>query len=328
MSDNTRRPSTNPHSTPDTAAPASSDAADAADSTPAAATPAPLASSSAGNAALPSSLTPSLEEGSKKKSRLQWDEENLISNAAEMERGGPRMKIDEPKTPFAPGSENGSSTSGSAHQSPPGSPSFLARENLVGFSALEHPYRRSSIGNASDGASSVGSGGRSVHISDDSIGASAGSSPRSKELFAARRRAHYRNEACVQAWIQGKDDENNDNVNNVDGAGAVIAESDAGHDGAAASNGDEHVNGAMHGDADDGGDDAESDGASRRIAYENALQNGGNGVVLPPAGDVSATRAANGALRTSGGGRRARVSHGEDEKHAQSNGLGDVDGGR
>lgn len=150
---------------------------------------------------------PTLEDASKKTSRLQWDEENLMSNAAEMERAGPRMKIDEPKTPFTGGSENGSSTSGSAHQSPPESPSFIPREQLVGFVALEQRINPvagptpSSTGNASDGASSAGSAARSVHISDDNVEASAGSSPRSRELFAARRKAHYRNEARVKEWV-------------------------------------------------------------------------------------------------------------------------------
>lgn len=146
------------------------------------------------------SATRGPEQGSKKKARLQWDEKNLMLNAAEMERAAPRMKIDEPKTPYTAGSENGSSTSGSAHQSPPESPSFIPRDNLVGFSSLEQRMRRGSSGNASDGASSTGSAARSVHI-DDSVEASAGSSPRTRELFAAKRRAHYRNEARVREWI-------------------------------------------------------------------------------------------------------------------------------
>lgn len=161
---------------------------------------------------------PLLGEGSKKKSRLQWDEENLMLNAAEMERAGPRMKIDEPKTPFNNGSENGSSTSGSAHQSPPESPSFIPRDHLVGFGALEQRIGRASTGNVSDGAStgSVGSTGRSVHISDDNLATSAGSSPRSREVFAARRKAHYRNEARVNEWFrlnELEEDEEGDNGN-------------------------------------------------------------------------------------------------------------------
>lgn len=187
-----------------------------------------------------------LAEGSKKKSRLQWDEENLMLNAAEMERAGPRMKIDEPKTPYN-ASETGSSASESVQHSPPESPSFIPTDRLVGFGALEQNIGQSKTspgpagvsgngtssagsgsggggggssgiggGNVSDGASSVGSGGRSVHISDDNLGASAGSSPRSRELFASRRRAHYRNEARVVEWIRlnemdEDDDDNNDN---------------------------------------------------------------------------------------------------------------------
>lgn len=171
----------------------------------------------------PSKTAPALADPTKKKSRLQWDEENLIHNAAEMERAGPRMKIDEPKTPFNMlNSENGSSTSGSAHQSPPESPSFIPRDRLVGFGALEQGIRRrNSTGNNSDGASSASSAGRSVHI-DDNLEASAGSSPRSRELFAARRRAHYRNEARVKEWIRvnelndDDDDDHDDNPDNPD----------------------------------------------------------------------------------------------------------------
>lgn len=137
---------------------------------------------------------PSLTEATKKKSRLQWDEDNLISNAQEMERAGPRMKIDEPKTPYVC-SETGSSTSGSAHQSPPESPYFLPTDQLHGFGTLEDSMRGGRDPAASsDGASSAGSAGRSVHI-DDAALSSGGSSPKSKELFAARRKAHYRNEA-------------------------------------------------------------------------------------------------------------------------------------
>lgn len=145
----------------------------------------------------PHSVPPhvSLGDTSKKKS-LQWDEDNLLSNAAEMERAGPRMKIDEPKTPFV-GSETGSSTSGSAHQSPPESPHFIPGENLVGFQSLEQGIRRSGTNTPSDTHSSAGSAGRSVHISDE-IATSGGSSPRSREEFAARRRAHYKNEARVR----------------------------------------------------------------------------------------------------------------------------------
>lgn len=139
-----------------------------------------------------------------------------MSNAAEMERAGPRMKIDEPKTPYAATSENGSSTSGSAHQSPPESPSFIPRDQLVGFGALEQKIDRA--GNASDGASSTGSGSRCVHISDDNLQASGGSSPRSRELFAARRKAHYRNEARVKEWIGSHDGDVDDGTATVNAA--------------------------------------------------------------------------------------------------------------
>lgn len=165
---------------------------------------------------------PSLTEATKKKSRLQWDEDNLISNAQEMERAGPRMKIDEPKTPYVC-SETGSSTSGSAHQSPPESPYFLPTDQLHGFGTLEDSMRGGrDPGASSDGASSVGSAGRTVHI-DDAAFSSGGSSPKSRELFAARRKAHYRNEARLgKAFLmahaldednQDADDESNGGMN-------------------------------------------------------------------------------------------------------------------
>lgn len=141
---------------------------------------------------LPAAKLSSLSETSKKKSRLQWDEDNLISNAQEMERAGPRMKIDEPKTPYVQGSETGSSTSGSARPSPPESPSFIPGERLVGFRSLEASMN--APGASSDGASSTGSAGRSVQIMEDVGYSSGSSSPKSKEIFAVRRKAHYRNE--------------------------------------------------------------------------------------------------------------------------------------
>jgi hypothetical protein len=120
----------------------------------------------------------------KKKPRLQWDEQNLLSNALEKERNA-YPKIDEPKTPYhaMSGSEGGSS-SGSAPQSP-GSPGFLPRDQLVGFADLERSTSRtSSDGNA-----------RSVHISEDPGASSGGeSSPRSREEFEAKRKQHYRDE--------------------------------------------------------------------------------------------------------------------------------------
>ncbi|PXF41412.1 hypothetical protein BWQ96_08910 [Gracilariopsis chorda] len=157
---------------------------------------------------------PSVSEAPKKKSRLHWDEQNLISNALEMERSGPRMKIDEPKTPFV-GSETGSSTSGSVLQSPPESPSFIPGERLVGFQSLENSMPKNAPATSSDGASSAGSTGRSVHIRDTTT-FSGGSSPRSREEFEARRKAHYRNEARVSLalWsgkvLEDSDDDKDD----------------------------------------------------------------------------------------------------------------------
>lgn len=158
---------------------------------------------------------PTISGSSKKKSRLQWDEENLMSNAAEMERAGPRMKIDEPKTPYL-ASETGSSTSGSAHQSPPGSPAFIPGERLVGFTTLEQQHG-AGVNVSSDGLSSAGSGPRSVHISEDVFASSGGSSPHSSEGFVARRKAHYRNEAkaIARARRLSQDDNQEDGVNNL-----------------------------------------------------------------------------------------------------------------
>lgn len=162
---------------------------------------------------------PTVSEAPKKKSRLHWDEENLLNNAAEMEKAGPRMKIDEPKTPFA-GSETGSSTSGSAHQSPPESPSFIPGEHLVGFQTLEQGIGRGSTNTPSESASSVGSAGRSVQISDENI-VSVGSSPRSREEFNARRRAHYRNEAkWMEEWRRNACEE--DGVNDQTGSNSMV----------------------------------------------------------------------------------------------------------
>ena len=36
---------------------------------------------------------------------LQWDEHNLQENQDECDQADPRMKIDEPKTPFVPSAE-------------------------------------------------------------------------------------------------------------------------------------------------------------------------------------------------------------------------------
>lgn len=127
-----------------------------------------------------------------------------------MERAGPRMKIDEPKTPYVQGSETCSSTSGSARTSPPESPSFIPGERLVGFRSLEASM--AGPGASSDGASSAGSGGRSVHICEEVGGSSGGSSPKSKEIFAARRKAHYRNEfrSVRELLARNDDDEGED----------------------------------------------------------------------------------------------------------------------
>lgn len=133
------------------------------------------------------------ERKSKKKTRLQWDEENLQLNALEMERN-PKMKIDEPKTPFerGPGSEAGSSTSGSAPGSP--APYFIPKERLRGFDALE---ASNNANNANvNGYSEVGNSlRRSVQIVDERNPAEDGSPSGSNDEFIAKRRKHYANEA-------------------------------------------------------------------------------------------------------------------------------------
>jgi Protein phosphatase inhibitor 2 (IPP-2) len=125
----------------------------------------------------PTSANGAESEVQQKKPRLQWDEDNLLSNALEKERN-PYPKIDEPKTPYhaLSGSEGGSS-SGSAPQSP-GSPAFIPRDQLVGFADLERSASRTS----SDGHP------RSVQIAEDAGASSGGdSSPRSREEFKAKR---------------------------------------------------------------------------------------------------------------------------------------------
>ena len=128
------------------------------------------------------------ERKSKKKTRLQWDEENLTLNALEMERH-PKMKIDEPKTPYAqPASEAGSSTSGSAPSSP--APYFIPRDRLTGFQALEKAA-----------AEETGSTGgsfritRSVQILDEREPSTDGASSVPNAEFEAKRRRHYAKEA-------------------------------------------------------------------------------------------------------------------------------------
>ena len=140
-----------------------------------------------------------------KKQRLQWDEENLRSNELEIERNPPRMRIDEPKTPYHPASEAGSSTSGSAPQSP-GSPAWIERDHLVGFKSALKDYKISrgeeSAGSASDGR---GSAGKSVHIVEG-LPTSRGSSGE----FERKRKLHYRNEFLARKASLDSEDEDSE----------------------------------------------------------------------------------------------------------------------
>jgi Protein phosphatase inhibitor 2 (IPP-2) len=129
----------------------------------------------------------------KKKPRLQWDEENLIHNALEKDRNN-YQKIDEPKTPFhtMSGSEGGSVSSGSAPHSP-GSPAFLSRDNLVGFSEVERSAQRERNGGTPSSADRGSSDSRSVHIAEDAS-SDGESSPRSQREFESKRKLHYQKE--------------------------------------------------------------------------------------------------------------------------------------
>jgi Protein phosphatase inhibitor 2 (IPP-2) len=126
---------------------------------------------------------------SQKKPRLQWDEKNLISNALEKERNN-YPRIDEPKTPFhATASEGGSVSSGSA----PGSPAFLSRDQLVGFSEAEVQRAGQQARPVDDTPNSAPH--RSVHIAEDASASSGGdSSPRSRVEFETKRKSHYKAE--------------------------------------------------------------------------------------------------------------------------------------
>jgi hypothetical protein len=142
----------------------------------------------------------------KKKPRLHWDEQNLLSNALEKERNA-YPKIDEPKTPYhtLSGSEGGSS-SGSAPQSP-GSPAFIARDHLVGFDNLVQVV---SSGSSADGQP------RSVHIIEDPGASSGGdSSPRSREEFEAKRKQHYRAEYPKSLGIDFDEEDDEDDSSDV-----------------------------------------------------------------------------------------------------------------
>lgn len=155
----------------------------------------PMAESEASNTEVETSVANS----KKKKPRLHWDEENLLSNALEKARN-PYPKIDEPKTPYhAMSGSEGSCSSGSAPQSP-GSPAFISRDQLVGFTDLEE--KRNS--------GSSDSHHRTVHISEDASASSGGeSSPRSREEFETKRKLHYKHEYPRAPLAEVNEDEDN-----------------------------------------------------------------------------------------------------------------------
>jgi len=174
-------------------------------------TAAPAGASGAGPSSANTECAGTTERKSKKKTRLMWDEENLQLNALEMERH-PKMKIDEPKTPFerGPGSEAGSSTSGSAPGSP--APYFIPKERLRGFDALE---ASAVSGNSNNNNININNGGevgnslrRSVQIVDERNPAADGSPSASNDEFIAKRRKHYANEARLMVAECEEDREN------------------------------------------------------------------------------------------------------------------------
>lgn len=207
----------------------------------------------------------------KKKPRLQWDEENLIHNALEMERNA-YPKIDEPKTPFhaSSGSEGGSVSSGSAPHSP-GSPAFLSRDNLVGFSEVEQSARvgRPNTGpTLSEGRGSSDGPARSVHISEDAGASSGGeSSPRSREEFEMKRKNHYKKEHARFHML----DEDDANIQND--ADEVTPDIEAAREQVKMENGS---NGRIRGDdGDDHGEDEKSGSEDDR--NRNCDRPGGSG---------------------------------------------------
>eukprot|EP00172_Hildenbrandia_rubra_P001329 Plantae.Rhodophyta-Hildenbrandia_rubra.ctg1870.p2 GENE.Plantae.Rhodophyta-Hildenbrandia_rubra.ctg1870~~Plantae.Rhodophyta-Hildenbrandia_rubra.ctg1870.p2 ORF type:complete len:233 (-),score=44.77 Plantae.Rhodophyta-Hildenbrandia_rubra.ctg1870:1016-1714(-) len=145
-----------------------------------------------------------------RKQRLHWDEENLRSNELEIERNPPKMRIDEPKTPYHASSEAGSSTSGSAPQSP-GSPTWIERDKLVGFGSAEKNFKAkggASSGSAGKGSANGSSGTKSVHIVEDPRH-SRGSSGE----FERKRKLHYHNEFPRRPLRMDGDDSDDSIVN-------------------------------------------------------------------------------------------------------------------
>jgi Protein phosphatase inhibitor 2 (IPP-2) len=220
----------------------------------------------------PKSSNGAESEVQQKKPRLQWDEDNLLSNALEKERNA-YPKIDEPKTPYhaLSGSEGGSS-SGSAPQSP-GSPAFISRDQLVGFTDLERSASRTS----SDGHA------RSVQIAEDAGASSGGdSSPRSREEFEAKRKQHYRDEfpKFLEVDVEDEgdlDDEETPDVvaaREVSGATSGISPDDANR---------AEADGVDAGEGETGRDTAPASGgpASARDAAAFSAQRVANGLENP-----------------------------------------------